>query len=70
VDYINNCWQFISKYCLPNYCLPKEEFIKAVQFVLNSTFLIFDNVICKQNYDTSMSSPLFSLTSESWKVKP
>jgi len=41
MDRIKNHWRFISRDC----CLPEEEFIKAVQFVLDSTFFVFDNVI-------------------------
>ena len=35
MDCIKNHWRFISKDC----CLPVEEFIKAVQFVLDSIIL-------------------------------
>ena len=41
VDRIKDHWRFISRIS----CLPEEEFIKAVQFVLDSTFFVFDNVI-------------------------
>ncbi|XP_018313144.1 uncharacterized protein [Mycetomoellerius zeteki] len=58
IDYAMDCikdhWRFISKDC----SLPEEEFIKAVQFVLDSTFFVFDSVIYKQNYGTPMGSPL------------
>ena len=46
MDCIKNHWRYISKDC----CLPEEEFIKAVQFVLDSTFFIFSSIIYKQNY--------------------
>ena len=51
MDCIKNHWRFISKDC----CLPVEEFIKAVQFVLDYTFFVFDSVICKQNYSYKLS---------------
>jgi len=41
MDRIKNHWRFISRDC----CLPEEEFIKAVQFVLDSIFFVFDSVI-------------------------
>ncbi|KYQ49979.1 hypothetical protein ALC60_10934 [Trachymyrmex zeteki] len=49
-------WRFIPRDC----CLPEKEFIKAVQFVLDS-FFDFDSItsIYKQNYGTPMGSPLF-----------
>jgi len=50
IDYAMDCikdhWRFISR----DYYLPEEEFIKAVQFVLDSVFFVFDNVIYRQNY--------------------
>jgi len=36
----------------------KMEFTIGVQFILNSTSFIFDNVIYKQIFGTSMGSPL------------
>ncbi|XP_018311668.1 uncharacterized protein [Mycetomoellerius zeteki] len=54
MECIRDHWRFISKDC----CLSEEEFIKAVQFVLDSTFFVFDSVIYKQNYGTPMGSPL------------
>ena len=57
IDYAMDCikdhWRFISRNCLP-----EEEFIKAVQFVLDSTFFVFDSVIYRQNYGTPMGFPL------------
>ena len=54
VDYVNKQWNFISKDC----SLPKNEFLGAIRFVLDSTFFSFDNIIYKQNFGTSMGSPL------------
>ena len=54
IDYVIDHWRFISRDC----CLLEEEFIKAVQFVLDSTFFVFDSVIYRQNYGTPMDSPL------------
>jgi len=54
IDYVIDHWRFISRDC----CLLEEEFIKAVQFVLDSTFFVFDNVIYRQNYGIPMGSPL------------
>jgi len=57
IDYAMNCikdhlW-FISRDC----CLLKEEFIKAIQFVLDSTSFVFNNVMYRQNYGNPMGSP-------------
>jgi len=38
--------------------ISKKEFIIAVQFILDSTFFTFDNIIYKQIYGTPMGSPL------------
>ena len=54
MDCIKDHSRFIFKDC----CLPEEEFIKAVQFVLDYTFFDFDSVICKQNHGTPINSPL------------
>jgi len=51
---INNRWQHIEKATK----ITKKEFICAVQFILNSTFFTFDNVIYKQIFGTLMGSPL------------
>ena len=56
IDYAMDCikdhWRFISRDC----CLLKEEFIKAVQFVLDSTSFVFNNVMYRQNYGNPMES--------------
>ena len=44
VDCVNEQWRFISMDC----SLPKDEFLEAVRFVLDSTFFPFDNRIYKQ----------------------
>ena len=46
-------WRFISRDC----CLSEEEFIKAIQFVLDSTFFVVDSVIYRQHYGIPMGSP-------------
>jgi len=38
--------------------IPKEEFVVAVKFVLNSTFFIFNNKFYKQVFGILMGSPL------------
>ena len=53
MDCIKDHSRFIFKDC----CLPEEEFIKAVQFVLDSTFCVFDSVMYRQNNGTPMDSP-------------
>jgi len=51
---ISNRWQYIQNETK----ISKKEFIIPVQFILNSTFFIFDNVIYKQIFDTPIGSPL------------
>jgi len=50
---INNRWQHIEKAKIT-----KNEFILAVQFILNSTFFTFDDIIYKQIFGTPMGSSL------------
>jgi len=38
--------------------IPKDEFMLAIEFVLSSTYFIFNNRIYKQTYGTPMGSPL------------
>ncbi|KYN38516.1 hypothetical protein ALC56_07093 [Trachymyrmex septentrionalis] len=47
-------WNFISTDC----SLPRDEFLGAIQFILDSTFFSFDNKIYKQSFGTPMGSPL------------
>jgi len=54
VDCVNEQWNVISSDC----SLPKKEFLGAIQFVLDSTFFSFDNVIYKQSFGTPMGSPI------------
>jgi len=51
---VTNRWNFISTSCN----IPKDQFLDAVKFVLESTYFSFDNQIYKQNYGTPMGSPL------------
>ena len=61
VNCVNEQWNFISKDCF----LPKNEFLGAIRFVLDSTFFSFDNVIYKQSFGTPMGSPLSSVIADS-----
>jgi len=54
IEGINNRWQFIEKETK----ISKTEFIASVQFILNSTYFTFDNIIYKQIFGTPMGSPL------------
>ena len=56
MDCIKDHWQFISR----DYYLLKKEFIKIIQFILNSTFFVFNSVIYRYNYGTLISSPYLS----------
>jgi len=44
--------------------ISRNEFIIAVQFILNYTFFTFDNVIYKQIFGISMGSPLFPILAD------
>jgi len=54
IEGIRNRWQYIRNETK----ISKKEFIIAIQFILNSTFFTFDNVIYKQIFGTPMGSPL------------
>jgi len=54
INSITDRWDFISTSCN----IPKDEFLRAVRFVLESTYFSFDNQIYKQNFGTPMGSPL------------
>jgi len=54
IECVSDYWNLISN----SYVLPKDEFIAAIQLVLNSTFFKFNDVIYQQNYGTPMGSPL------------
>jgi len=60
VDCVNEQWNFISKEC----SLPKNEFLGAIRFVLDSTFFSFDNKIYKQSFGTLMGSPLLPVIAD------
>jgi len=51
---ISNKWQYIQNETK----ISKNEFIIAVQFILDSTYFTFENVIYKQIFGTPMGSPL------------
>jgi len=56
-----------------DFCLPKNEFSKAVDFVLNSILFAFNNIIYKQNYGTPINLQLYLLDEDlimRWKIKP
>jgi len=54
IECISKKWHFIANACKIN----KEEFLKAVRLVLDSTFFTFDNRIYRQKFGTPMGSPL------------
>jgi len=51
---IKNRWNHIERFTK----IPKDEFISIIEFVLSSTFFMFNDVIYKQTYGTPMGSPL------------
>lgn len=60
IDSILRRWSFISSDCN----IPKEEFVRAVSLVLNSTFFTFDNCIYQQTFGTPMGSPLSPIVAD------
>jgi len=44
--------------------LSQKEFLEVVEFVLTSTFFIFNNSVYRQTFGTSMGSPLFPIITE------
>jgi len=45
-------WTDIEK----NTCIPFEEFISTIKFILSSTFFIFNDTLYKQTFGTPMGS--------------
>lgn len=54
IDSVCKRWDLIAANC----SVPRDEFISAIRFVLNSTFFTFNGRIYQQTYDTPMGSPL------------
>ncbi|XP_018353715.1 PREDICTED: uncharacterized protein LOC108755288 [Trachymyrmex septentrionalis] len=54
IDCVNEHWRAVSIDC----SLPKKEFLGAIQFVLDSSFFVFDNVFYRQSFGTPMGSPI------------
>ncbi|KYM98511.1 hypothetical protein ALC62_10773 [Cyphomyrmex costatus] len=60
IDCINEKWTYISNNC----DISQIEFIKAITFILDSTYFTFDNIIYKQNFGTPMGSPLSPIVAD------
>ena len=54
IESIDNRWEYICKFT----SLPHDDFIKAIRFVLSSTYFVFNGTIYKQVFGTPMGSPL------------
>jgi len=54
IEVLDNRWNFIE----PHTKIPKEEFLDAIKFTLNSTYFIFNERIYKQTFGAPMGSPL------------
>jgi len=54
VQSITKRWIDIEK----NTCIPFEEFISTIKFILSSTYFVFNDTFYKQIFGTSMDSPL------------
>jgi len=57
---INIKWSHISK----GTKIPKNEFLKALKLILESTYFRFNNIIYKQKFGTPMGSPLSPIIAE------
>lgn len=57
---IKTRWKFIRN----NTKIPLNEFLKAIEFVLSSTFFSFDGKIYKQTFGVPMGSPLSLIISD------
>jgi len=57
---ISNRWHLIE----PNTAIPKDEFIGALRFVLESTYFTFDKIVYKQIFGTPMGSPLSPIVAD------
>lgn len=53
-DSVRKRWKFIEKKCK----IPCEEFLYAIDFVLSSSFFMFEKVTYRQTFGTPMGSPL------------
>jgi len=60
IDSISNRWCHISR----GTKIPKNEFINALQLILESSYFVFNNVIYKQKFGTPMGSPLSPIIAE------
>jgi len=54
MESINNRWTHISKGC----SIPKEEFLKALKLIIDSTYFSFNDKFYRQKFGTPMGSPL------------
>ncbi|KMQ88038.1 reverse transcriptase [Lasius niger] len=54
LESVTKRWSSIEEKCT----IPRDEFLSAVRFVLDSTYFTFDNVCYQQTFGTPMGSPL------------
>jgi len=54
IESISNRWTHISTKC----SIPKNEFLTALQLIMDLTFFTFNNKFYRQNFGTPMGSPL------------
>jgi len=57
---ISDRWHFITR-C---YCISKDEFLKVLRLVLESTFSSFNNNIYNQRFGIPRGSPLSSIIAD------
>jgi len=60
LESVSNRWCQISK----GTNIPKNEILKALKLILESTYFKFNKIIYKQKFDTPMSSPLSLIIAE------
>ncbi|XP_072764661.1 uncharacterized protein, partial [Anoplolepis gracilipes] len=60
IDSLLNRWDFIKNECE----IPRDEFVLAVRFILNSSFFMFNEFCYQQTFITPMGSPLSPIIAE------
>jgi len=60
MDILHEKWSFIEKHS----SIPKIEFLNAIKFILQSTFLNFNNKFYKQTFGAPMGSPLSPIVAD------
>lgn len=60
IDSVSSRWNSIS----PNCDIPRNEFLLAIKFILDSSFFTFDDITYKQSFGSPMGSPLSPIVAD------